>query len=125
VSYLLDTNVCVAIMNNSSLSVRETFRDRLLGGEPMFLSTVVLCELCYGVLKSSLRYENRQRLREFMSPSMEILEFTQDDAMAAAEIRSALEGTKQPIGPYDTLIAGQAKARGLTVVTANVRESMA
>jgi tRNA(fMet)-specific endonuclease VapC len=37
-------------------------------------------------------------------------------------LRAILEAQKQPIGPYDTLIAGQALARGYTLVTANYRE---
>jgi tRNA(fMet)-specific endonuclease VapC len=109
-------------MNDSSPSVRSAFREFLIEGETAFLSTVVLFELNYGVQKSSHPYGNQQRLREFMIPSIELLEFTEEDAIAAGMIRAALERQKQPIGPYDTLIAGQALARGLTVVTANVRE---
>ena len=48
--------------------------------------------------------------------------FDAEDARAAAEIRAALRQLGTPIGPYDVLIAGQAMARGLTVVTANRRE---
>lgn len=48
--------------------------------------------------------------------------FLGKDATYAGRIRDGLERIKQPIGPYDTLIAGQAVARGLTLVTANTRE---
>ena len=48
--------------------------------------------------------------------------FDPEDARAAAEIRADLKRKGTPIGPYDVLIAGQSLARGLTVVTANLRE---
>lgn len=51
-----------------------------------------------------------------------ILDFDQNDAFVAGEIRAALAAKGTPIGPYDVLIAGQAKARGLTLVTNNVGE---
>jgi tRNA(fMet)-specific endonuclease VapC len=51
-----------------------------------------------------------------------ILDFTTEDARAAAEVRTSLEGRGTPIGSFDTLIAGQALARDLTLVTRNRRE---
>ncbi len=43
-------------------------------------------------------------------------------AAEAAIIRARLEEKGTPIGPYDTLIAGVAKSKALTLVTNNVRE---
>jgi tRNA(fMet)-specific endonuclease VapC len=51
-----------------------------------------------------------------------VLEFDQEDARQAGEIRAALAATGTPIGPYDVLIAGQARARSLVLVTHNTRE---
>ena len=51
-----------------------------------------------------------------------ILDFDQRDAFAAGEIRAALAAKGTSIGPYDVLIAGQAKARGLMLVTNNAGE---
>ena len=51
-----------------------------------------------------------------------MLEFDEDDARCAGEIRDLLRRAGTPIGPYDTLIAGQALARDLTLVTHNTRE---
>ena len=48
--------------------------------------------------------------------------FDADDARAAGAVRSELESVGLPIGPYDPLIAGQARARRLVLVTANSRE---
>jgi len=63
-----------------------------------------------------------QRLERFLHQGPDVLAFTGSDAVSAAHIRATLEKQKQPIGPYDPLIAGQAIARGLTLVTANVGE---
>ena len=48
--------------------------------------------------------------------------FESQDAEEAGDIRAALERTGKPIGPYDLLIAAQARRRGATLITANERE---
>jgi tRNA(fMet)-specific endonuclease VapC len=53
---------------------------------------------------------------------VEELPFEAEDAARAGEVRALLERQDTPIGPYDTLIAGQALARGLVLVTHNVAE---
>jgi tRNA(fMet)-specific endonuclease VapC len=52
----------------------------------------------------------------------EVLDFDREDARKAGEIRASLANAGTPVGPYDVLIAGQAVARGLTLVTNNTRE---
>ena len=47
----------------------------------------------------------------------EVLDYDKEDARQAGEIRAALRLTGQPIGPCDVLIGGQARARGLTLIT--------
>ena len=121
-SYLLDTNVCIVLLEDIEGPVRSRHEEVSLEGEPLFLSAVVLFELQYGVGRSAYPFANRKRLERFLREGIEVLPFTDSDAASAANIRSMLERQKQPIGPYDTLIAGQALARGLTVVTANFRE---
>jgi tRNA(fMet)-specific endonuclease VapC len=122
VSYLLDTNVCIVLLEDVAGKVRSKYEETSLEGEPLFLPSVVLFELQYGVERSAYPFANRQRLARFLREGIEVLPFTDNDAASAAAIRAALEKQTQPIGPYDTLIAGQALARGLTLVTANVRE---
>jgi tRNA(fMet)-specific endonuclease VapC len=51
-----------------------------------------------------------------------VVEFDHDDARHAGEIRAQLASKGTPIGPYDVLIAGQARARKLTLVTHNSAE---
>jgi tRNA(fMet)-specific endonuclease VapC len=121
-SYLLDTNVCILLLENTGGQVRSKFEEAALEGESLFLPSIVLFELQYGVERSAYPFANLQRLARFLRDGIEVLPFTSSDAASAAAIRSSLEKQKQPIGPYDTLIAGQALARGLTLVTANVGE---
>jgi tRNA(fMet)-specific endonuclease VapC len=59
---------------------------------------------------------------EAMPGAVQLLPLTVEDARVAGTIRAALRRRGTPIGPYDVLLAGCAMARGLTLVTANVRE---
>ncbi len=94
----------------------------LLLVSPVFISQIVLFELEYGNEKSLFPDKGRRRLQVFLREGIEVLDFQAQDAEAAARIRAILEARKESIGPYDTLIAGQALARGLTLVTSNQRE---
>lgn len=90
--------------------------------ENFFISSVVAHELWYGAAASSRPVENSERLLEFLRPPFRVLSLQKEDARHAGEIRAAMRRRGTPIGPYDVLIAGQALARGLTLVTANTRE---
>jgi tRNA(fMet)-specific endonuclease VapC len=81
-----------------------------------------LFELWYSVAKSSQVQENTERLRVLLSGDMDLLDFDDQDARAAGQVRATLEKDGPPIGAYDLLIAGQALRRGLTIVTANTSE---
>jgi tRNA(fMet)-specific endonuclease VapC len=122
VSYLLDANVVVALLRNKPAAVRESFRKAIAAGDYVALSSVVLFELWYGVAKSRQMAENTERLRILLSGDLDLLDFDDEDARVAGEVRAALERGGNPIGAYDLLIAGQALRRGLTVVTANTSE---
>ena len=52
----------------------------------------------------------------------EVIEFDKEDARQAGEVRAWLAAQGQAIGPYDVLIAGQAVARNVILVTRNTRE---
>jgi tRNA(fMet)-specific endonuclease VapC len=79
-------------------------------------------ELEYGCAKSERREQSRRALEIFLSAGFDQPAFDLEDARAAGEIRAWLETRGQPIGPCDTLIAAQARRRGATLVTLNVRE---
>jgi tRNA(fMet)-specific endonuclease VapC len=121
VSWLLDTNACIAIINGRPQGVRRRLRSALTRGEPVAVSSIALFELWYGVAKSARAAANTERLAVFLAP-LETLPFDDDDARAAGAVRAALEQAGTPIGAYDTLLAGQAIRRDLVLVTANVAE---
>ncbi len=119
--YLLDTNAAIAIINENPPSVRKRLR-KALKKHDVLISSISVYELWYGVARSSSIQKNTERLRAFMSGAVISVAFEDEDAQAAGEIRAALEAAGSPIGPYDTLIAGQALRIRATLVTANIRE---
>ncbi|UVK51004.1 type II toxin-antitoxin system VapC family toxin [Mesorhizobium sp. AR02] len=114
--YLLDTNAVIAVIKGDegllALLKQHTPQD-------FALSAIVLHELYYGAEKSQRKAENLTRIEALQFP---VLEFDREDARHAGEIRATLATLGTPIGPYDALIGGQARARNLTLVTRNVRE---
>ena len=121
-NYLLDSNACIALLNQSSPRVRENFRASKVAKSQLFLSTIVIHELWFGVANSERLSWNAAVLRKFISQGFVTLDFTDRDAELAGQIRATLRAAGTPIGAYDVLIAGQAQARGLSLVTANTRE---
>lgn len=120
-SYLLDTNICIAIINDRPQDVRVRIDDLLSAGETVLVSSVTRFELQYGSAKSSQSRRNWDRLCVFFSRLGEVA-FDGEDADAAGAVRAMLEKLGTPLGAYDVQIAGQALRRKLTLVTANVRE---
>jgi tRNA(fMet)-specific endonuclease VapC len=86
------------------------------------LSPIVLFELRYGAAKSANRERNSRRIDDFLAGPIAVLPFEPEDAAEAGDIRAVLERVGAPIGPYDVLIAAQARRRGALLITANERE---
>lgn len=120
-TYLLDTNACIAVINGRPTAVRERLRHAMDGDETIVVSTVTLFELWYGVVKSARVEANTERLAVFLAP-VESVPFDDEDARLAGKVRAELERAGMPIGAYDYLIAGQAVRHGMILVTANVDE---
>jgi len=118
----MDTNVCIALINRRPEPVRKRFSEALHSGEQIWVPSVSVYELWYGVAKSVQTEANTQRLKMFLAGAVRVLEFGEEDARCASEIRNTLERMGKPIGAYDLLIAGQAMARKMTLVTANAKE---
>jgi len=121
-NYLLDTNACIALINGNPPSVRAKFRKATDLGGQVFVSSIALFELWYGVGKSSRRDFNKKRLETFFAGPIHPLSFEDQDAEIAGVIRADLESIGKPIGAYDLLIAGQAIRNKLTLITANLSE---
>ena len=115
--YLLDTNMVIAAANDHASPVRRQLDKH--SPEDIGVSAIVVYELFYGAFKS--RHIERN-IAVIDNMAFQIVEFDQNDAHESGYIRAHLESKGTPIGPYDVLIAGQAKAKGLILVTANVSE---
>ncbi|MBS0409518.1 MAG: type II toxin-antitoxin system VapC family toxin [Proteobacteria bacterium] len=116
--YMLDTNLCIRVLRDRPPELRARFNAEADG---LCLSTIVLTELLHGAAKSARPDHNRREVERFAA-RMEVLAFDSDAAGHAADIRASLERRGLKIGPYDLLIAGHARSRGLVVVTGNLGE---
>ena len=121
-NYLLDTNICIALINGTSSKVRARFAQVSRQKAALATSAIVVHELWYGVAKSQLSAQNARALLAFLYGGIPVIDFSAKDAQAAGEIRAELERRGVRIGEYDTLIAGQAYCRNLSLITANTRE---
>lgn len=118
----LDTNIAIYVINRRVPSVRLRLAEQLRMGTEIGLPAIALFELRYGHARSERPAESDRLLVEFLAPGIAILPFEAEDAAHAGDIRAHLESLGTPIGPYDCLIAAQARRRGATLVTANRRE---
>lgn len=115
--YLLDANAIIALLND--VTSRAAKRVRRTKPGDVAISAIVAHELFYGAFKSQ-RTERNVTLVDALR--FVVLEFDKEDARQSGRVRALLAGKGTPIGPYDVLIAGQAIARDLTLVTHNTEE---
>lgn len=116
-TYLLDANAVIALLNDTkSLTARRARRHK---PQDVGISAIVAHELYYGAFKSQRAARN---LALVDALQFEVVEFDHEDARQSGEVRALLAARGTPIGPYDVLIAGQARARALTLVTHNTTE---
>ena len=116
--YLLDTNICIYIINRRPMEVFDRFEGLKVG--QVAISSITGAELSSGVHKSGSS-RNRQALDKFLAP-LDILSFDEAAMRAYGSLRSHLEGQGTPIGSMDMLIAAHALALDATLVTNNTRE---
>ncbi len=116
----LDTNAVIAAVNQPSVRLRleQALVDRVTVGIP----TVVLYEMWHGIRKSMRPQANTEVLANFLALDVALWPFESGDAEEAGDIRAALGRAGTPIGPYDILIAAQARRRSAVLITANERE---
>ncbi|KQS78872.1 plasmid maintenance protein [Rhizobium sp. Leaf384] len=116
--YMLDTNICIYAIKNRPPAVREAFNRH--SGQ-LCISAVTLMELLYGAEKSASPDSNLAVVEGFAA-RLDVLPYDDRAAGHTGELRAGLARAGTPIGPYDQLIAGHARARGLIVITNNRRE---
>jgi len=120
VSLSLDTSEIVSLLRNPRRTTQAVLDRTILGGFELIVSPVVRHELVSGALLSAAPERRLAQLEELLVQFSEP-DFTPSDASASGRLRAILSKQGRPIGDIDTLIAGQALARGWTVVTRNVR----
>jgi tRNA(fMet)-specific endonuclease VapC len=118
---LLDTNVLIDLVFARVPQIDLRFSSACAAGEPIFLSAISLYEFRFGAERSKRREFQLAALDRFLA-SVTVASFDDRDAERAALLTKTLAGRGNLIGSYGLLIAGQALARGWTVVTGNTRE---
>jgi tRNA(fMet)-specific endonuclease VapC len=114
--YLLDSNAVISMLRGHVGLIGHLRRH---DPDDIGISAIVEHELHYGAHKGGRTRANLERLAELR---FAVLEFDAEDGRRSGELRAVLAAIGRPIGPYDVLIAGQALARGLTLITHNTRE---
>jgi len=116
--YLLDTNICIYLINERPKKAIAHFKRHSIGD--IGISSITASELAFGIAKSG-SLKNRVALEAFLLP-LQILEYDANAAMVYGDIRAALEKKGKTIGPLDMLIAAHALSRQLVLVTNNEKE---
>ena len=116
--YLLDTNICIYVINNRPPQVLARFREQALSS--VAVSALTVSELAFGAAKSGSQ-RNLATLEKFLAP-VDILPFDEACAWQYGRLRAHLSRIGTPIGSIDQLIAAHALALDAVLVTNNVRE---
>lgn len=116
--YMLDTNILITTIKNRPEVICQKFEAH--DGQ-MCASSVTAMELLYGAHKSQAVRRNLDAI-EVLLGGLAILDFDLGAAEHTGQIRAELAASGSPSGPYDGMIAGQARSRGLCPVTHNERE---
>jgi tRNA(fMet)-specific endonuclease VapC len=117
--FLLDTNICIALMNGNEIELRRRVRFHPVCD--LGICSLVVEELFYGALKSSRPEENQNRVESFID-FYQCLPFDEQAAKKHAFLRLNLKKTGKPVGHNDLMIASIAASHQLTLVTRNTRE---
>jgi tRNA(fMet)-specific endonuclease VapC len=119
VIYLLDTNVCIHLLNERHPVILQHFKQH--SPADIALCSVVKAELLCGARRSQRMESNLQLLKAFFAP-MQSLVFDDDCAEHYGQIHADLLTQGKPIGPNDTLVAAIARANNATLITNNTSE---
>jgi len=122
-NYLLDTNICIYIIKKSPEKVIKKLEAiiKAVVKNEIYLSSITVSELYYGVEKSSLIDKNLEALKGFLTP-FQVVDFDLKSAVIFGQVRANLEKKGTVIGPYDLQIASVALAHDFVLVTNNTKE---
>ncbi|MGC9387250.1 MAG: type II toxin-antitoxin system tRNA(fMet)-specific endonuclease VapC [Hydrogenovibrio sp.] len=116
--YLLDTNILIYTIKNRPEQVRKIFNQH--AGQ-MAISTITQGELIFGAERSIQPEKNLADIEGLIARLL-VLDFDSEAANHFGQIRAELYSQGQPIEPYDMMIAGHARSKGLILVTNNTKE---
>ncbi|MFH2045248.1 MAG: type II toxin-antitoxin system VapC family toxin [Pseudomonadota bacterium] len=116
--YILDTNTLIYFFKGKGQIAKNLFATY---PKDIAIPSIVLYELEVGIAKSSFPQKRTKQLQN-LTNIINILPFGYDEARIAAAIRTKLEKSGTPIGPYDILIAAIAVSNRSTLVTHNIKE---
>lgn len=116
--YLLDTNICIYAIKSKSQNLLDKVEFEFKNG--IFISSLTIAEMEYGISNSMHPERNRMSLLEFLTV-FNILNFNEKEAIPYGMLKTELKCAGQLIGPIDMLLAGQALSNNLTLVTNNTK----
>jgi tRNA(fMet)-specific endonuclease VapC len=119
-SYLIDTDTLSNPLKRSP-SLMLLRRLAVVPPEEQFTSTITVGEMVYGAYKSQRPEYFLQRLESEVWPNIRILPFDTAAAVVYGRVRRQLENLGTTVAEPDLRIASIALARGLTLVTGNLR----
>jgi len=117
--YMLDTDICIYIINKRTESVLRQLQEKK--GDGLFISTITLSELEFGIENSGYKEKNRMALLGFLA-IMGIKRFDENAAREYGIVKKDLKDKGCLIGPMDMLIGAHAKSQNMTLVTNNADE---
>jgi tRNA(fMet)-specific endonuclease VapC len=117
--YILDTNICIFAIKKKSPNLLDKISEHLNDG--IYISSLTVAELEYGVSNSQYPEKNRIALLEFLS-IFNILDFKESDAVPYGMLKTILRRNGNIIGPIDMLLAAQGISNNMTMVTNNIKK---
>lgn len=118
-NYLLDAHACLALIRDHPYKVRTRFHRALHAGSTIGTSSLVIFDLWTRVGESP--QAQKEIMEIFLSGPIHIVPFGEQDALAAAGLSQETRGRNVKLEDLELLVAGQAQARKLTLVTAGIK----
>lgn len=115
--YLLDTNICIALMNGNR-QVIQLFNQVF---PRSYTSAIVIAELYKGIYGSQRKADNLNALHE-LTQLLDVRPFSSEAALEFGIIQNELKQLSRPTGEMDALIAAVARSTGDIIVTNNIRD---
>ena len=116
---MLDTNICIYIIKNKPLQVKEKLYKFEIS--EVCISTITVSELIYGAYKSQFVEKNLKAIEGFLLP-FEIMDYDYKASIEYGKIRAYLEKKGKVIGNMDMQIAGHALSLNLELISNNTKE---